>query len=262
MSTIEEIIMERLQKYMARCGVASRRASEKLILEGRVRVNGEIVTILGTQVSSKDEVVVDGKSLYVEDTVVLVMNKPRSTISSVLDDKGRTTVVSILPEAYRSKRLFPVGRLDYDTKGVLLLTNDGELANQLVGPRSQIEKEYLARVEGILTKEELKILALGVVIDGIKTRRAWTDLDSSDLKNNSCLVRIIVQEGRYHQVKKMFEAIGHPVKRLTRIRFANIVLDNLQEGECRELTIHELKHLHLQAQQSLQDVKISDPLKK
>ncbi|MDD4212975.1 MAG: pseudouridine synthase [Bacilli bacterium] len=250
--------MERLQKYLARCGVASRRASEKLILEGRVSVNGVVVTLLGTKVSPKDDVRVDGNALNVEETVVLVMNKPRYTLSTVKDEKDRKTVMSLLPPQYQKVRLYPVGRLDYDTKGVLLLTNDGELSNQLVGPRSQIEKEYLARVEGIPTKEELKTLALGVLIDGVKTRRSWTYLDSTDLKNNSALVRIVLREGRYHQVKKMFEAINHPVKRLTRIRFANIVLENLQEGEVRELSIHELKHLRLQAEQSPQESPVDE----
>lgn len=241
--------MERLQKYLARCGVASRRASEKIILEGRVKVNGEVVMVLGTQISSKDRVEVDGHEMIVEEIKILVMNKPRSIISSVNDEKKRTTVIDILPDTYKKLRLYPVGRLDYDTKGILLLTNDGELSNLLVGPQSTIEKEYLVRVEGIISQDELRTLASGVMVEGVKTRKAVATLESTDLKNKSSLVRIILQEGRYHQVKKMFEAVNHPVKRLTRVRFGNIVLDKLQEGQVRELTIHEQKMLRVLATQ-------------
>ena len=160
--------MERLQKYIARCGVSSRRKAEELILQGKVKVNGEVVTELGTKVSGDDIITVDGKLLSIEDKVYYVMNKPRGVISSSSDEKDRKTVISILPNQLQEKRLFPVGRLDYDTKGVILLTNDGEFMNLLVGPNSNLEKEYLARVDGIFTKAALSKICNGVTIDGYK----------------------------------------------------------------------------------------------
>lgn len=237
--------MERLQKVIAQCGLASRREAEELILAGRVKVNGEIITTLGVKVSDPDIVEVDDVIIEREEKIYILMNKPRGIITSTRDEKNRKTVISILPEEYQKYRLFPVGRLDYDTKGALLLTNDGELMNGLIGPRSNVEKEYLARIEGIITRMTLKKLASGIVIDGKKTRPAKVKLESVDRKNKSSLVRIIITEGRYHQVKKMFAAVGHPVKRLSRVRFGNLTLEGLPEGGIRPLTIHEVKQLYV-----------------
>lgn len=239
--------MERLQKYIARCGVASRRKAEELIKAGRVKVNGVVVQEMGVKVSSKDLVTVDDLPITVASKKYLVMNKPRYIITSTDDEKGRDTVISILPHEYKDYRLFPVGRLDYDTKGVLLLTNDGELMNILVGPQSKLEKEYLVRIKGIITKKDLQKLSKGVDIDGYITRQCKTYLVSTDRKNNSSLVGIILQEGKYHQIKRMFAALGYEVKRLTRIRFGNITLENLREGSVRELKIHEVKTLRVLA---------------
>ena len=236
--------MERLQKYLARCGVASRRASEELITSGRVKVNSLIVTKLGSKINIKDVVYVDDVPLTIEEKVTLVMNKPRYVLSTVNDDLGRKTIIDLLPTPWQKLRLYPIGRLDYDTKGVLLLTNDGELSNKLIGPSSSIEKEYLVRVDGIISNETLKKLASGIDIEGKKTRKARTFLESIDSKNQSSLVKIIIVEGRNHQVKKMFAAVGHKVKRLTRMRFGNIEINDLKEGQVRKLTIHELKTLH------------------
>ena len=239
---------ERLQKYMARSGVASRRHSEELIKEGKVKVNGQVVTEMGYKVSKHDIVEVNGMEIAKEELKYFVMNKPRYLICSSNDEKDRQTVISILPEYLKKYRLFPVGRLDYDTKGVLLLTNDGEFMNKLVGPQSLTEKEYLVRVDGLVTKEEAKRLSEGVVIDGnYKTRKCKTYIESVDRKNNSSLVGIVLQEGRKHQVKNMVEAIGHKAKRLTRIRFGCITIDGLKEGEIRELSIHEVKTLLVDA---------------
>ena len=236
--------LERLQKFMARSGVASRRRSEELIKEGKVTVNGNVITEMGFKVSKNDVVEVDGVQLAIEDLKYYVINKPRYLICSANDEKNRETVISVLPESLKQYRLFPVGRLDYDTKGVLLLTNDGEFMNSLVGPKSLTEKEYLVRVEGIVKKEEIKKLMEGVVIEGnYKTRKCRAYLKSVDSKNNSSLVGIVLQEGKKHQVKNMMEAIGHPVKRLTRIRFGCISIEGLKEGDVRELTIHEVKSL-------------------
>jgi len=236
--------MERLQKYMANSGVASRRASEQIIAEGRVKVNDKIITEMGFKVSKGDVVKVDNK--IIEKVTIMqyfVINKPQFVISTVSDPKGRKTVISVLPEELQNMRLFPVGRLDYDTKGVLLLTNDGEFMEHLVGPKSNTEKEYLARVKGIPTKSELLTLERGVVIDNYKTRKCKAYIKSIDKKSSSALVGIIIREGKNHQVKKMMESIGYPVVKLSRIRFGNITIDKLVEGEVRALTIHEIKVL-------------------
>jgi len=198
---------------------------------------------LGYKASYNDIVTVDGKVIDIMEYKYLVMNKPRFVISSSSDQFKRSTVVSILPEQYRKYRLYPVGRLDYDTKGVLLLTNDGKFFNQLVGPESNVEKEYLVRLNGIISQEELRTIEAGVVIDGYSTKKCKTYFSSADYKNKSCLVGIIITEGKYHQVKRMFGAIGYEVKRLTRIRFGNITADGLKEGEFRDLTPHEIKIL-------------------
>lgn len=241
--------MERLQKFLSRCGVASRRKAEEWIQEGKVTVNDVTVTQMGYQISEKDIVKVDNQIVQVLEKKYYAMNKPRYIISSVNDDKNRKTVVSILPEALQQEHLFPVGRLDYDTKGVLLLTNDGTFMNQLVGPRSTLEKEYIVRVQGIVTKLKIKKLENGLQIDNYRTRKCIAKIDSIDRKNQSTLVRIILQEGKYHQVKKMFAAIGHEVKRLTRIRFGNILIEGLKEGKIRPLSIHEIKQLYVLSQQ-------------
>ncbi|MDD3170992.1 MAG: pseudouridine synthase [Bacilli bacterium] len=235
--------MERLQKYIANSGITSRRKAEILISEGKVKVNGQIITEMGFKVSKNDVVVINDEVLEVKEKRYLVMNKPRGVVSTVDDEKGRNTVISILPKELAGYRLFPVGRLDYDTKGVLILTNDGEFMNTLVGPKSALEKEYLARVEGEIIKPDLKKLESGVVIDGYTTRKCKAYLSDVDHKNNSSLVGLVITEGKYHQVKKMFEAIGHPVKRLTRIRFGEVTTEGLGEGEIRDLSPHEIKKL-------------------
>ena len=235
--------MERLQKYIAMCGVCSRRKAEELITSGRVKVNGEVITELGTKVTGNDVVMVDDKVIEATEHVYLLMNKPRGVISSVSDDKNRKTVISILPPLYENYHLFPVGRLDYDTKGVLIITNDGEFMNTLVGPKSNLEKEYLARVEGIFTKSDLSNITKGVKIDNYVTRKCRGYIASVDSKNNSSSVGLIIKEGKNHQVKNMFESVGHPVKRLTRLRVGEITCEGLKEGEVRPLTIHEIKRL-------------------
>ena len=236
--------MERLQKYLARCGVASRRKSEELIANGHVSVNGEIVSEMGFKVSPNDVVTVDGKNIEVKGHVYYVLNKPRGVVSTSSDQYNRKSVVSILPDEIKEYRVFPVGRLDYDTKGVILLTNDGDFMNMLVGPKSNIEKEYLARVDGLFPKELIWKVQKGIEIDGYTTRPAKLFIDEYDKKNSSTLLRLVITEGKNHQVKKMLSALGYPVKRLTRIRFGSVVIDGLKEGEVRELTPHEIKTLY------------------
>lgn len=235
--------MERIQKIIANSGYCSRRKAEELIKEGKVSLNGVLVTTLGTKATSSDEILVEGNILPNIEKFYFVMNKPRYTISSVSDDKNRPTVISILPKGYQSLGLYPVGRLDYDTKGVLLLTNDGEFMNELVGPKSSLEKEYLARIDGLFTKINLANLRSGVMLDGIKTRKCFARIEEIDKKNQSSLVKIVLSEGKYHQVKRMFLAVGFTVKNLTRTKFGEITTDGLKEGDFRELTPHEVKRL-------------------
>ncbi|QFV00899.1 pseudouridine synthase [Limosilactobacillus pontis] len=235
--------MERIQKVMAAAGVASRRASEKLIAAGRVQVNGETVTALGTKVGHRDKVEVDGVPINREPHVYYLLNKPRGVISSAHDDKGRKTVVDILHEDEVEERIYPVGRLDYDTTGILLLTNDGALANKLMHPRFEVAKTYVAKVKGIVTNDELKRLRLGVRIDGRKTKPAKTRLKEVDRHQQTSLVQLTIHEGRYHQVKRMFEAVGHPVLKLHRETYGFLNLQGLQSGEFRELRPTEVTKL-------------------
>ena len=236
--------MERLQKYLARCGVASRRKAEEIIQDGRVSVNGEVITQMGYKVSSGDVVLVDGKAIEVKNHIYLVMNKPRGVVSTASDELKRKDVVSLLPDSLQEYRPYPVGRLDYDTKGVLLLTNDGEFMNMLVGPKSNIEKEYLARVDGLFPKELVGKVQKGLKIDDYVTRPCKLFIEEYDKKNSSTLLKLIINEGKNHQVKKMLESVGYPVKRLTRIRFGCVSIDGLKEGDIRELSPHEIKTLY------------------
>lgn len=236
--------MDRLQKVMAHAGVASRRKSEELIKSGKVTVNGTIITDMGYLVGPNDEISVFDKPIQKEEHVYYVLNKPTGYVSTVNDEKGRRTVMDLIKAEDKVNRIYPVGRLDYDTAGVLFLTNDGEFANKLTSPKSEIEKEYIVRVEGIITKLELLNLEKGVVIEGgYKTKPCKTYKISFDKKNNSSLVGIIISEGKYHQVRLMFEAINHKVKKLTRKRVGVVEIGDLKRGEYRKLKIHEIKKL-------------------
>jgi 23S rRNA pseudouridine2605 synthase len=234
----------RLQAYMANCGVASRRKCEEIITSGRVKVNGIVVDKLGSKVSSKDVVTVDGRIIEKEEHVYYVLNKPRGYVTTLDDEFGRKKVIDLFAKEDLAYRIFPIGRLDYDTQGVLLFTNDGELANKLTSPHSNVEKEYLARVEGKAGKEELAKLVRGVVINGYKTKPAEVEVVEYKKDTNTSLLRIIITEGKYHQVKNMCEAVGLPVKRLTRLRFATISTEGIAKGEYRRLKIHEVKQLY------------------
>ena len=251
--------MERLQKVIAHAGVASRRKAEQLILEGKVTVNDKVVRELGTKVSAKDKIEVEGVQLQNEKKVYYVLHKPRGYICSVSDEHDRRTVMEFFEEV--SERVYPVGRLDYDTSGVLLMTNDGEFANHMIHPKGEIDKVYLARVKGVVDPRELRKLAKGVDIDGYKTRPAQATIVSIDKKNDSSLVRLTIHEGKYHQVKRMFDAIGYPVKKLRRERFGIIDVDGLAAGEARALTPHEIKTLthqaiHPEQQQRIKNAKL------
>ena len=234
--------MERLQKVIANLGYTSRRKAEELITSGKVKVNGEVVTELGSKVNNTD-------TIEVEDTILdnqknyeyYLLNKPREVISSVSDEHNRKTVVDLIDT---KERIYPIGRLDYDTTGAIILTNDGTLANKLMHPSSNIEKKYIAKVSGLVTGYEIKQLRSGVIIDGKRTSKAKVNLKKYDKKTDKSLVELVIHEGRNHQVKKMFETINHDVIKLKREEYANLKLTNLKPGEYRKLTNKEIAILY------------------
>lgn len=231
----------RLQKYLASCGVASRRNAEIIITEGRIAVNGVIVTELGTQVNEMSDVVtLDGEIVRPEaEKYYIAYNKPIGEISSVRDPEGRTTVL----DRFRDfpVRLFPVGRLDYVSEGLLLLTNDGDLMNRLLHPSFEIPKSYLTRVSNAVTDEEIRTLRKGVMIDGRMTSPAEVRLIRHDAFSTELLITI--HEGRNRQVRKMIASIGRQVVRLKRVRFGPVLLGDLPAGMWRKLTDEEIAKL-------------------
>ncbi|MDD3336584.1 MAG: pseudouridine synthase [Eubacteriales bacterium] len=227
----------RLQKYLASCGVASRRNAEKLIADGRVSVDGETVTEMGVQVEDGQLVCVDGKQVTPETEKHYIMyHKPAGEVTTVSDPEGRDTVLDRFKDY--PVRLYPVGRLDYDSEGLLLLTNDGDLTERMLHPSMEVEKVYLARVSNQVTPEEARRLELGVLVDGRKTSRAKVKILSVQPLFTDMLVTI--HEGRNRQVRKMVEQIGHQVVMLRRIRFGPLKLGELPRGMWRPLTDDEL----------------------
>ena len=237
--------MERLQKVIANSGVTSRRKAEELIVAGKVKVNGKVVLTLGTQVKPNDSIEVDGIEISKEEKVYYLLNKPREVIASVSDDKGRKTVVDIIND---NRRIYPVGRLDYDTTGAIIITNDGELANLLMHPKNEIDKCYVAKIEGYLSPKEMMTLKTGVLIDGVKTRKARIKVRKVDKESNTSIVEITIHEGKNHQVKRMFETVGHNVLKLKREKIAFLDLTGLKSGEYRKLNHKEVTTLYSIAQ--------------
>ncbi len=234
--------MERLQKVIANLGYTSRRKAEKLIIDGKVKVNGEIVRELGTKVKTSDTIEVENTILDNQKNYeYYLLNKPREVISSVKDEHDRKTVVDLITTG---ERIYPVGRLDYDTTGAILLTNDGYLANKLMHPSSNVEKKYIAKVSGLVTGYEIKQMRTGIIIDGKKTSPAKVNLKKYDKKTDKSLVELTIHEGRNHQVKKMFEALNHEVIKLKREKYANLDLTNLKPGEYRKLSNKEIATLY------------------
>ncbi len=238
--------MERLQKVIAHAGFASRRKAEQLIVEGHVKVNGKIVKELGVKVTSSDRVEVNGIPIEREEPVYFLLYKPRGVISSVQDDKGRKVVTDYL--ANIEQRIYPVGRLDFDTSGLLLLTNDGEFANLLMHPKSELEKVYIAKVKGIPSREKTRSLEKGIKLEDGMTAPARVKMISMDKKKQTAIIELTIHEGRNRQVRRMLEAIGHPVMKLKRERYGSLTLQGLKAGEARELTAHEVKQLRVLAQ--------------
>lgn len=234
--------MERLQKVIANSGYTSRRNAEKLILESRVKVNGKLITELGTKVNTSDIITIDDVELNKEEKkVYYLLNKPREVICSSKDEKGRKTVVDLIDT---NLRIYPVGRLDYDTTGLLILTNDGSLANYLMHPKNNVKKTYLAKLEGILTKEDIIKLKKGIVIDNRKVDTSNFKIKSKDIEKNTCMVEITIVEGRNHIVRNIFASLHHDVIKLTRTNYAFLNVNNLKSGEYRNLTIKEVKKLY------------------
>lgn len=233
--------MERLQKIIANSGYCSRRKAEELIKSGNVKVNGIVVTELGTKVDGNDVVMVHNEIISSEAKEYILLNKPRGVVTTTSDDKKRKTVLDLIET---TKRLYPIGRLDYDTTGALILTNDGELANLLMHPKNHIDKVYIAKVNGFFDKESLKKLASGVFLDNVKTSKAKLRLKKYDKKSDTSIVEIIIHEGRNHQVKRMFEAVGFKVLKLKRERISFLDVNNLKSGEYRYLSLKEVKKLY------------------
>jgi len=231
---------ERLQKILAAAGVCSRRHAEKLIKAGRVSVDGRIVKELGAKADPRlQNVEFDGKPLPSPGPVYLLLNKPKGYVTTMKDPQGRPTVTVLLKEV--KERVFPVGRLDLDTEGALLLTNDGELTQRILHPSNEINRTYEARVSGKPDRQKISGLEKGVVVDGRKTWPAKIKILKSD--NYSTLLEIIIHEGRKRQVRKMCDAIGHPVLELKRTAYGALQLGNLATGSYRKLTQKELKKL-------------------
>lgn len=234
--------MERLQKRIASLGYCSRRKAEELITKGLVEVNGEVVDKLGTTVKPGDIIVVEGNVLDTNRQFeYYLLNKPKGVVTTTSDEKGRKTVVDLIDTP---TRIYPVGRLDYDTTGILLLTNDGELANMLMSPKSEVDKTYIAKIEGTIKVSDIQKLRNGVVIEGFKTSKAKVKVKSVDKKKNTSVVVLTIHEGKNHQVKKMFEVLGYKVTKLRREKYANLDLKGLLPGEYRTLSIKEVKVLY------------------
>lgn len=235
--------MERLQKVIANSGYTSRRKAEELITDGHVYVNGNLVTELGTKISNNDQIVIDGVTLNLHEVKkeYYLLNKPRGYICSLDDEKDRHIVTELIDT---KQRIYPVGRLDYDTTGLLILTNDGDLANILMHPSYEIVKTYLAKIEGNLSREEYFKLKEGITIDGIKCIPKKVKIKKKDTGKNIDMVEISIVEGRNHIVKKLFQAVNHEVIKLKRQRYAFLELGNLKSGEYRNITHEEVKKLY------------------
>ena len=229
----------RINKFLADAGVASRRKAESLVLEKRVKVNGKIVTELATDITENDIVTLDDKVISSEQNFeYYILNKPKGYLSTASDDRGRKTVLDLVQS---DARIYPVGRLDYDSEGLLILTNDGELTNKLTHPKHNISKTYLVSINSSITKKEIDILQNGVVIDGYKLHKCEIKLFEKAEKLSK--MEIVIHEGRNREIRKMFETIGKKVIFLKRIKIENLNLGNLKRGEYRPLSKKEIDYL-------------------
>lgn len=248
--------LTRLQKVLASAGVASRRKAEEIIKEGRVRVNGRVVTELGEKVDPvKDKIEVDGHTISAEKTVTVLLNKPRGVVCTVSDPEGRETVLDLVSKI--KARLYPVGRLDFATSGALLLTNDGELSYALTHPKHEVEKTYLLKIKGQVTEEILQKWRDGVDIGDVVTRPA--QVFKVEEEENYTWVEMTIKEGRNRQIRRMAEAVGLEVNKLKRISFAGLTIEKLRVGHYRELTTKELARLKRDYVNPVKKTKKNDP---
>lgn len=230
----------RLQKYIASCGVTSRRKAEELIKQGRVKVNGKTIDQMGQVVNENDQIELDGVVITPDkEKVYYMLNKPTGYITSAADEQGRPTVIDLVSSI--DVRVFPVGRLDYNTSGLLLLTNDGQMAYKLMHPQHEIKKIYIATIQGNITSKDINLLSKGVDIGGYITAGASAKILNQ--KNNTSKVEIIIHEGKNRQVRKMFKAVGYKVLELERIAIGEIKLTRLKKGDYRKLNKKEMEYL-------------------
>ena len=234
----------RINKFLAACGVASRRKTEQFVLEGRVKINGKVVTDLATDVNEeKDRVSVDGSEVKLPHKhIYLMMNKPKGYICSVRDEHDRKTVMDLLPVKYREKRIFPVGRLDYDSEGLLLLTTDGDFSDRLMRPANEVPKTYVCKIEGVVSEPEIARLRNGVEIDGVRTKKCKAKILETNAKTTR--VELTITEGKNRQIRRMFEAIGKTVTFLKRMAIGDLRVGGLSRGEVRELNEYEVDYLN------------------
>ena len=230
----------RINKYLALCGVASRRKSESFVTEGKVSVNGKVVTDLTTTVNvKKDKVMLEGELVSLPSNYVYYkLNKPKGYICSATDDRGRKTIYELIKS---DNRLFSIGRLDYDTEGLILLTNDGDLAQRISHPSHETEKEYIVKIEGLIKESEMAVLRAGVIENGVRMPQAKVTL-LENVNNNSRL-SVVIHEGQNRQIRRMFDAIGRTIILLKRVRIGNIKLGGLKRGEYKQLKDYELYEL-------------------
>lgn len=233
----------RINKFLAECGIASRRNCETLVTEGRVKVNGRKVLKLATDVDpEKDNVSVDDKKVErIHKHIYIMLNKPKGYICTTNDEAGRKTVLELVKDKYGDKRLFPVGRLDYDTEGLLLLTTDGDLGNRIMHPRNEISKTYVVKIEGEVTEDELNKIRAGVILDGERTKKCRAKV--LGFEDNVSRIEVVISEGRNRQVRRMFESINRDVIFLKRVAVGEIKLGGLYRGMWRELKDKEIEYL-------------------
>jgi 23S rRNA pseudouridine2605 synthase len=232
---------ERLQKVLAQAGVASRREAEEFITAGRVKVNGKVVKELGTKVGPEAFIMVDGHPIHRERKTYLLFYKPRGVVTTMKDPEGRKSIADYVKDI--PQRVYPVGRLDYNTEGLLLLTNDGELAQAMTHPSHEVNKVYEVTVPGIVPQEKLDLLRIGVKLEDGMTAPAIVDLVGYDYEKNLTRFNVTIHEGRNRQVRRMCDYIGFPVRYLRRVQMGTLTLDGLRRGDCRELFNEEIEEL-------------------
>jgi len=232
--------MERLQKVIANSGYTSRRKAEELIESGKVKVNGKVIKTLGVKVKDNDEIEVEGNILSKEEKVYYLLNKPREVITSTSDDKGRKTVIDLIET---DKRIYPVGRLDYDSTGAIFLTNDGEFANIITHPKNNIVKTYIAKIDRLISKEEINKLLKGIVLDNKKIIPDRIKVKKVN-NNKTCIVEIKIHDGVNHEVKRLFSSIGIEVLKLKRESIDIFNIKDIPSGKYRELSTKEVRYIY------------------